>query len=112
MREDFESLIQKQMKELLSRQDSNGHIPMKKFKKYNVGDLVVGYRKGSASDLRIGRLVRGYYTVNYPFLNCAWVIKCEDGKERSYQGIHKIESKEEEREIRKERERYLERRNR
>jgi len=112
MREDFESLIQKQMKQLLSRRDSNGHIPMKKFKKYNVGDLVVGYRKGSASHLRIGKLVRGYFTINYPFWNCAWVILCEDGKERSYQGIHKIESRAEEEAIRQERERYLERRNR
>lgn len=82
-------------------------IPMKKFKVHKAGGLYVGQRAGNKSThLMIGTLVRGYYTVNGIFWNCAWVLKCEDGKERSYQWIVAI-TPEQAPAIRKEREEYL-----
>lgn len=77
-----------------SKISGNPIILMKKFKKHIKGGLYVGIRKGvNSSHLRVGILMRGYYTVNWPFLNCAWVLKClEDGKLRSYQNIIAIKS--------------------
>ena len=96
--------------EEIKRAKNNPTTPMKKFKKHEAGGLYIGMRFGSFSHMRIGRLVRGYYTINWPWWNCAWVLKCEDGIERSYQGIQKITEGDVDR-IHKERESYLKQRN-
>lgn len=89
---------------------ANPIIPMKKFKKHINGDLYVGMRAGcNSTHLRIGVLLRGYYTLNYPWRNAAYVLRCEDGRERSYQFIKKIKP-EQIKEIQKQREEYLEKR--
>lgn len=60
-------------------------------KKYKLGDLVVGMRYGSSGHLKVGTLVDAYVTINYPYRNPAYVLLCEDGKKRVYQGIQKLE---------------------
>ena len=60
-------------------------------KKYKLGDVCVGKRYGSSSHLKVGTLVDAYVTVNYPYRNPAYVLRCEDGKLRTYQGIEKLE---------------------
>jgi len=85
---------------------ANPVIPMRKFKKHEKGALYVGYKQGSSSHLHTGILVRGYYSINGIFKNAAWVLKCGDGKERSYQFIKKIKPEQVE-EIRKQRKSYI-----
>ena len=85
----------------------NPIIPMKSFKKFAIGDLCVGLRAGcNSTHLRIGTLIKGYYTVNGIFKNQAYVLRCEDNRERSYQFIKKIEPEQIEG-IQKEREAYI-----
>ncbi len=97
-------------KDFEKRQKSGGNekIMMKRFKKYQVGDLVMGVRAGTINNIRVGKLVYGYYTINEFWFNCAWVIKCDDGKMRSFQCIKKIRSKKELVKINKKREEFLE----
>lgn len=73
-----------------SKVGENEKVMMKKFNKYEVGDLVMGVRAGTVNNLRPGKLVYGYFTLNDFWWNCAWVIRCADNKLRSYQCIKRI----------------------
>lgn len=86
-------------------------VAMKSFKKFAINDLCVGIRVGcNSTHLRVGRLVYAYYTVNEIFKNAAYVLRNEDGKERSYQFIKRITPEQIE-EIRRGRKAYLKERN-
>ena len=55
-------------------------------RKYTIGQKVIGHRKPSP-DVS-GILVETYVTINGPYRNPAYRIKCDnDGKLRSYQHI-------------------------
>ncbi len=56
-------------------------------KKFHIGLRYIGRRTGSAGDGKVGTLVEMYATVNGSYLNPAYVLLCDDGKERSYQFI-------------------------
>ncbi len=89
---EFKGFSEEAYKDFEKRQKSgdNEKVMMKKFNKYEVGDLVMGVRAGTTNNLRSGKLVYGYFTLNNFWWNCAWVIRCADNKLRSYQCIKRI----------------------
>jgi len=58
-------------------------------RKHIIGEEYIGCREGSSSNGLTGILVRCYVTVNGPYRNPAYILLCEDGKERSFQRIVK-----------------------
>jgi hypothetical protein len=61
-------------------------------KKYPNGTRVIGIRQGAVNHGMHGVVIEAYYTVNrwngYIFRNQAFVVLCDDGKERVYQYLH------------------------
>lgn len=107
---EFKGFSEEAYKDFAKRQKSgdNEKVMMKKFNKYEVGELVMGVRAGTTNNLRPGKLVYGYFTLNNYWWNCAWVIKSlDDGKLRSYQCLKRIRNANELKRILKLRKSYL-----
>jgi hypothetical protein len=74
---------------------SKNWLPMNSPSGVKIGERAVGKRVGSPGHGKHGLLVEAYYTVNEredgPFKNSAYLLLCDDGKERVYQNIDKEE---------------------